>query len=437
MPLEPNFPPSGEPIDSKSPLLPSLCLVKLIWRRLRSKSNQEPEMPPPKPQKVIRLPPEVYCHIVSYCVDSIVTTLHVREYRLGRETLSQGQTLLALMRVSKPFSNLVLHAWNRYWPVSAASTWSLARPIVFFELFTYPVDLSSFTHLRFASLDFACAFRYSDGAWHNLPFRAVLPPAIEEIELLWSHAPLPELIDIVREHCPRVTTLRIVPCTMFNHPSCAWWSGHQFSGHHDHYMKGANVVEVIECARVLVSGIRDLVHLRNLHIGYYFVPFEAANTHRSAGDHVRYHSIKDSDKWIDGVHTQSIVQFNAKWAADHPGIPPPNVHLPRLADRRLWSKSCPRCIEQWLEVSERAERVAASVLAAELPQLETVSFSSFAAEQRVAPSEWVVGRVGVPFSPSGEQQAWIRTKRPGTPCSTGKHLLFRLSGTRWICTDHE
>ncbi|QRW02281.1 F-box-like domain protein [Ceratobasidium sp. AG-Ba] len=185
---------------------------------------------------------------------------------------------------------------------------------------------------------------------------------------------------------------------MFNNSACGWWSGHGLPGHYDHYIKGTNIAGVIECARALALGIQDLVHLKNLYIGYYFVPFEAVNTHRSAGDHIR--PIKDTVKWIDGVHTQSIVQFNANYGQS-----------------------------LVLDVSSSSQK-GASVLAAQLPQLETASFSSFVAEQRVAPSEWVVGRVDVPSPPSGEQQVWTRTKRSGTPCSSGKRLSFRRSVLR-------
>ncbi|QRW02280.1 F-box-like domain-containing protein [Ceratobasidium sp. AG-Ba] len=219
---------------------------------------------------------------------------------------------------------------------------------------------------------------------------------------------------------------------MFNNPTCLWWSAHQQSEDHEHYLKGVNVVEAMDYAKTIASEVRDLLCLRHIHIGLYFVPLEAVTAHRSLADHTRYHCIKDCTKWVDGVRIQSAVQFNAKWAADHPGVPPPNVDLPRLANRGLWATPCPRCIEQWSEVSGRAERAAASMLAAELPQLETVSFSSFVTEGRVAPSEWAVRRFESSPSPDGEEQVWIGTERPGTQRSLGKGLLFRQSGTGWI-----
>ncbi|QRV88135.1 F-box-like domain protein [Ceratobasidium sp. AG-Ba] len=150
---------------------------------------------------------------------------------------------------------------------------------------------------------------------------------------------------------------------MPNNRTCVWWSGHQLSGHHDHYLKGTNTAEVIECTGTC-SGIQDLVHLKNLHTGDYLVPFDMVMTDMIPCIAMGVDCLKDSVKWNDGVHIQSVVQFNAKWAVNHPGIPPPNIHLPRLAGQFLRGKPCPRCIERWSEVSEDAERVAASVLAA-------------------------------------------------------------------------
>ncbi|QRV88138.1 F-box-like domain-containing protein [Ceratobasidium sp. AG-Ba] len=382
--------------------------------------------------------PEICMAIVAHYTNDIVNTLHVRQYRHGKETPSQREALIQLMLVSKDFCLWVCQDWNRRWlRTTATGARTLAYPIVLFELCRYPIDLSRFDNLRYFSLNLERAFRYRDGSWELLECRAVLPPSIEEIEFLWAHATGHEMLGIVKRYCPRITTLRIVPCTLFNNPSCVWWSCHQLEADHDHYLMGDSVTRAYEYVMTIIPELRDMPNLKILHIGSYFVPFEAITAHRFSEEHMRHHprAFGDSTEWFDGIHIQNVAQFQAKWSIENPGYPFPNTELAPLAARELWTTPCPPCIERWSKTSEGAERSAASLLAAEIPSLELVSFGSFVAEHRRTPSEWSIGRIHAAPSPDGNERVWIRTKHPYAPCSSSVRLMFEQSGSSWVHVD--
>ncbi|KAG9123681.1 hypothetical protein FRC07_014290 [Ceratobasidium sp. 392] len=433
------------PKPAHKPLVSSLLGVVLdLPRRLHRKS-------PP------RLPGELHGDIVQFYVDSVVKKLDVRRYRLGKFMPDQNKALTDLMAVSTTFRKLVCDAWNAYWPVSQPIS-HYARPVIvrpivyfeqtYFEQVTLPVDLSPFKRLRFASLNFDNAFEWRENAWHLLPLVSKLPDSLEEIEFLRTHAPERDIFDLVKRLCPNITTLRLVFCNMFNHPECLWWSVHQQEADH-HYFRLHDLPEAEGYAELIALQLQGLTRIEHLHLGVYFTPFEAVTAHRV--DHTAHHPIQDSWEHIDHILFRSVAHFNADWSAKYPDIPPPDTNIDRLAPLALWERQCPECIQEWAQHSQQAERRAASILAARVGTLRSVSFASFVGDRRTAPSKWSVSRV-VEDPCSGQrvnadQDArrlveypadallYSYTKRPGEPCSSRVPLIFRQSDGGWAIRD--
>ncbi|KAG9080110.1 hypothetical protein FRC06_007074, partial [Ceratobasidium sp. 370] len=305
------------------------------------------------------------------------------------------------MSVSKDFRNLVCREWNDRWPVPSPNRWVIVRPIVYFERVTLPVDLSPFNRLHFASLNFDGAFEYRDDAWHLLPLVSRLPECLRELEFLRSHASGRDVLHLVRELCPTITTLRLVFCTMFNNPECPWWPGHQEQADH-HYLRTHESPGVDQYANSVAQELQGFSRIKRLHLGDYLTPFQAVTRHRTQVDHIAHHSVRDATEYIDHVSFHSVMHFNAAWAVQHPDIPPPDTTIHRLAPLELWSEACPACMDEWADAIELAERRAASILAMRVLTLCSVSFASFVAERRTAPSEWVVSRV-VEYLSTGER----------------------------------
>ncbi|KAG8682195.1 hypothetical protein FRC08_015131, partial [Ceratobasidium sp. 394] len=347
------------------PLLSSLVGGLLSW-----------VLPPHRPT-IPALPYEVYEEFVRSCIDLIVKDLD-------------------------DFRKLVCREWNSRWPVPPPNKWVVVRPLVYFEQAVLPVDLSSFQRLRFASLNFDNAFEYRDDAWHLLPLVSRLPESLEEIEFLRSHASERDVIHLIRELCPTITTLRLVFCSMFNNPECPWWFGHQEQiGHH--YLKTHELSEVDQYATSLARELQDLPRIKRLHLGVYLTPFQAVTDHRVRADHIEHHCAQDSREYIDHINIHNVANFDAEWAAHHQGIPAPDTAIDKLAPLKLWEKPCPVCVDEWTNNSERAERRAASILALHVPTLCSVSFASFVAERRTAPSEWKIQSRVIEYPSTGER----------------------------------
>jgi hypothetical protein len=162
-------------------------------------------------------------------------------------------------------------------------------------------------------------------------------------------------------------------------------------------------------------------------------------------NHTEYHPIPDAMNHVDGIQFHNIAHFNAEWTSIHPSIPPPDTTIPRLAERKQWEVKCPRCVQECKDSSERAERTAASVLAARRWSLQVVSFASFVTDKRVAPSEWEMSRC---IEQSGtrvrvdkgavqldtyppEARLLVYTKRADAPYSSRVPAPFRWSSTGW------
>ncbi|QRW02272.1 aldo/keto reductase family protein [Ceratobasidium sp. AG-Ba] len=303
---------------------------------------------------------------------------------------------------------------------------TLLKPATLFSLPTSLRDPSCFAHLRVASLDFGRAFEYSNSTWRPLVPNISLPPSLRELEILWFHASEENTIALVGRLCPNITALRLVFCTMFNRPRCIWWAGHQHSADHEHYLKGCGLAEVEIYARTVALALGALPNLKSIHLGVYFIPPRAINNHRTLPSHARYHPHRDSNRWLNHSPAQNATQFAAMWNAQHPGFPSPNIHLPCLADKKIWEASCPRCFRVWTDRVERAERLAATILAVELCSLKSVSFGSFVAERRTSPSEWMVCRS------AGEDRVWVRAQRSGVDCRSVVPILFQRSGAKWV-----
>ncbi|QRV88120.1 kinase domain protein [Ceratobasidium sp. AG-Ba] len=392
---------------------------------------------------------EIYPKIVGLYVASVASMFSIRKYRSPNSSPSQKSELVPLMLVSQAIGKLVLHKWGCCWPGSKSppgSRWALVCPLFSLPVFQQPEALLHLTWLRFVSLDFTNAFEYRDSGWHCMSLVHSFPPSLEEIELLGVHASGIEVILLVAQFCPNVTALRVEFCTTFNNPACAWWAGHQRDNDHSHYMIGHQIGEVNAYAEKVAFALRNLHNLEYVHLGVYFTMFWATVYHRSAFNHIKYHPIQDSKRWLDRLDLQDPHDFEAAWMSQHPNVPPPNIRLPCLADRSLWQTICPPCIDRWGTPVERAERLAASVLAVNCPWLKTISFASFVAEGRVKPSEWEVRQSGPTFPsedmkdlgraeyPEGTR-VQVYTKRPETSDEFSEHLVFWWSDDGPVCVD--
>ncbi|KAG8727123.1 hypothetical protein FRC12_022792, partial [Ceratobasidium sp. 428] len=217
--------------------------------------------------------------------------------------------------------------------------------------------------------------------------------------------------------------------------------------HVDHrYFRSHDLLDVDNYADLIALQLQKFTRIAHLHLGVYFSPFEAVDIHRE--DHLSHHPIQDSREYVDHILYHSTAHFNADWANQHPDIPPPDTDIDRLAPRDLWRKECADCVHQWTRSSECAERRAASILAARVGTLHSVSFASFVAEGRTAPSEWKVSRV-VEYPSSGKRKnidqdarradeypqdtlLYSYTKRPSEGCSSRVPLIFRRNGAEWV-----
>ncbi|QRV73223.1 F-box-like domain protein [Ceratobasidium sp. AG-Ba] len=411
--LPPDDCPDARRRERTTPLLRSL-LGRFKW-------TADPNPPP--------LSCEIYRMIVAAFISSLIDQHSVRQYRIGNCALEQKKALVSVMLVSRMFLELVCAFWNRHWSETGLLTLevpTLLKPATLFSLPTSLRDPSCFAHLRVASLDFGRAFEYSNSTWRPLVPNISLPPSLRELEILWFHASEEDKIALVGRLCPNITALRLVFCTMFNRPRCIWWAGHQHSADHEHYLKGCGLAEVEIYARTVALALGALPNLKSIHLGVYFIPPRAINNHRTLPSHARYHPHRDSNRWLNHSPVQNATQFAAMWNAQHPGFPSPNIHLPCLADKKIWEASCPRCFRVWTDRVERAERLAATILAVELCSLKSVSFGSFVAERRTSPSEWMVCRS------AGEDRVWVRAQRSGVDCRSVVPILFQRSGAKWV-----
>ncbi|QRV88123.1 F-box-like domain protein [Ceratobasidium sp. AG-Ba] len=411
--LPPDDCPDARRRDGKTPLLRSLLG--------RFKRTPDPNPPP--------LSCEIYQMIVAAFISSLIDQHSVRQYRIGDCALEQKKALVSVMLVSRMFLELVSAFWNHHWSESslpALDILSLVHPLTLFKLSKSPRDLSRFTQLRFASLDFGCAFEYSNSTWRPIIPTISLPPCLQELEILWSHASEEDTIALVGRLCSNIVALRLEFCTMFNRPRCIWWAGHQQPADHEHYLKGCGLAEVEIYARAVALALGALPNLKSIHLGVYFIPPQAIDNHRTLPSHVRYHPHRDSKRWLNHSPAQNATQFAAMWNARHAGFPSPNIHLPCLADKKIWEASCPQCFHVWTDRVEGAERLAATILAVERRLLKSVSFGSFVAERRTSPSEWMVCRS------NGEDRVWVRARRSGVDCRSVVPVLFQRSGAKWV-----
>jgi hypothetical protein len=101
------------------------------------------------------------------------------------------------------------------------------------------VDLADYLRLEIASLYFHSALEYNKprNEFRLLKSVVAFPASLTQLEILHSHTPEQEIIELVSSCCPALFELRIVRCTMFNKPECWWWRAHTDNTDHD-YMKG-------------------------------------------------------------------------------------------------------------------------------------------------------------------------------------------------------
>ncbi|QRW16536.1 hypothetical protein RhiXN_04537 [Rhizoctonia solani] len=142
---------------------------------------------------------------------------------------------------------------------------------------------------------------------------------------------------------------------MFEDPGCKWW---RINNHTD-YLVGHHEDNVRDHATILGKYIEGLVYLEQLYINSFFINLDSVFRHRL--EHRQYHPRGHHDRTnpVDGVMMHNALHL-AALAPE--GAPPINPNMPLLADKILWSSSCPQC-EYELQDSvgnaeaNRAERV--------------------------------------------------------------------------------
>ena len=121
----------------------------------------------------------------------------------------------------------------------------------------------------------------------------------------------------------------------------------------------------------------------------YLTPIEAVWAHRV--DHRKLHPVHDAMRHAnpEGVHNH-LHQVALATAMGEDPEPPINYNYPPLAKKEIWDAPCSECVKRFKAPAELAEMRAASVLAARVWSLRSISFASFTSPGRVGPSAWEV-----------------------------------------------
>lgn len=262
--------------------------------------------------------------------------------------------------------------------------------------------LASFDRLYSVSVDCHNDFLRTSG-YPFYPLVQALPSSVERLEILNAHGPDEHIIKLVSQCCPKLTELRLGRCTMFNNRDCVWWKAHP--GDHDAYMADRGIEAYAVSPKLpkplfdskaltlfqgaVASLFEGVPKLRTLHIGVYLTPIEAVWAHRV--DHRKLHPIHDAMRHAnpEGVHNH-LHQVALAMANGEDPEPPINYNYPPLAKKEIWDAPCVECDKRFKAPAEQAEMRAASVLAARVWSLRSVSFASFTSPGRVGPSSWEV-----------------------------------------------
>ncbi|KAG8727803.1 hypothetical protein FRC11_012422, partial [Ceratobasidium sp. 423] len=395
-------------------------------------------VPTPSPTSLTRsarLPPEALDHIFSFYIASLVNDLRcgtVRDYRVRKKRLMQDILVVAVG--SKQFYRVMLWSLGKMWASCglglcsreryyaadnpARSVWIITAKQGCLPLDT---DLGLYIILEIASINYHDGVQWSKEQQRFRRFRCIsaYPRSLRQLEILRSHTPEEEVIRLVSDCCPGLTELRLVRCTMFNDPKCWYWRVHTNNQDHD-YMQSYDPAAVVDYANRMALLLRGLPRLESIHIGHYLISINAVFTHRLEQAHKRYHPIIDTTSHVDGVRVVSNVRLGAN--AD--GGPPIDWRSARLADRELWANSCPQCEREFKKPIERAERLAAGILAAHFEFLKHVSFVNFLSDRRIDPSSWLVGRQW------RGPDLYVRTEDPNRPRSRIMQEMVQ-EGNRW------
>lgn len=371
------------------------------------------------PRRTLALPQSKRLALPSELIDVILefylelTILHsqrsIRDYRIRRKEFLSDIARLKLC--SRDFCTRVDNQMSTIWP-----HWALSGPCSKASKPGSPTAIQYNPDVRIITAD-VCSCCLPQGAnltiyamlervslnCHNaltydplgnmlslLPFNRVvaLPHFLTQLEVVLSHRPVDQIIELVTSACPGLVELRIVRCTMFNKPDCWWWRQHWHDADHN-YMQDHVPQNVVGYAHTLAGSLHGLKKLQTFHIGHYMTHINAVMDHRT--NHKKHHpsGLRDSLSHVEGIAFHNELHLQAMQAQD--GGPPIDPNSIALAKRELWKAPCPQC-EQLKTPIEVTERWVASILASRLESIRTVSFPSFLSEKRTNPSPWDVQR---------------------------------------------
>ncbi|KEP47551.1 F-box-like domain protein [Rhizoctonia solani 123E] len=329
----------------------------------------------------------------------------VRDYRTQQKEFMQEVCKVA--RCSRLFNRILEESLCRIWASSGRRPSSLTRTsesgmghppalgvwIITAETEFFPLDfsLAAYKALEIASINYhrGVEWNQSEQRFVRSLCISAYPRSLRQLEILRLHTPEEEVIKLVADCCPGLTELRLVRCSMFNDPKCWYWRTHTANQDHG-YMQSSDPATVVAYANRIALLLRGLRQLEAIHIGHYLIGIDAVLRHRTNLAHKRHHPITDNMYHIDGALVFSPAHFLA--TANQDGGPPIDWRAVRLADRELWAQPCPQCEHEYGSSIQRAEGLAARILAAHFESVKSVSFAGFLSDRRIRPSPWRVGR---------------------------------------------
>ncbi|CAE6450502.1 hypothetical protein ACGC1H_003473 [Rhizoctonia solani] len=329
----------------------------------------------------------------------------VRDYRTQQKEFMQE--LCKVARCSRAFNQVMNGSLCRIWASSWRRPSSLTRTsqsgmghppalgvwIITAETEFFPLNysLAAYKALEIASINYHRGIEWSQPEQRFVRSLCIsaYPHSLRQLEILRLHTPEEEVIRLVSDCCPGLTELRLVRCTMFNDPQCWHWRAHTRSQDHD-YMQSSDPDTVVAYANRMAVLLRGFEQLEAIHIGHYLIGIDAVFRHRTNPAHKRHHPITDKMYHVDGAMVVSPTHLLA--TANQDGGPPIDWRAVRLADRGLWAQPCPLCEREFGSPIQRAEGLAAGILAAHFDTLKSVSFAGFLSDRRIRPSPWRVGR---------------------------------------------
>lgn len=226
--------------------------------------------------------------------------------------------------------------------------------------------LSRFPRLRSVSLESHQDVRRLTPGTNRFAYQDIfteLPQSLRHLEIRHAHGPDVNVIVRVKRFCPRLETLWLGRCTMFNRtPACQFWESFPFD--HDSYISSEGTDAY---AYSLGQELSPLRHLTILRLGIYLMPSTTVLAHRLF--HARNLPAPPTINWQQALAAPPLnVNQNGLQAT------PQISDLISLLHREPESETCERCREESFAGAQSAEVSANRILKELVPGLQCVDW---------------------------------------------------------------